>query len=37
MGSFLSRFVRVYPERATNEGLGLRLELLGCELEGERV
>uniref|UniRef100_A0A3P8X3J8 Neuropilin n=1 Tax=Cynoglossus semilaevis TaxID=244447 RepID=A0A3P8X3J8_CYNSE len=37
MGPFLSRFVRVYPERATNEGLGLRLELLGCELEGERA
>lgn len=35
VGPFLTRFVRVYPERATNEGLGLRLELLGCELDGE--
>ncbi|XP_056149933.1 neuropilin-1a-like isoform X2 [Lampris incognitus] len=33
VGPLLSRFIRVYPERATNEGLGLRLELLGCELE----
>ncbi|XP_060939720.1 neuropilin-1a-like [Limanda limanda] len=33
MGPFLTRFVRIYPERATTEGLGLRLELLGCELE----
>lgn len=35
VGPLLTRFVRIYPERATNEGLGLRLELLGCELEGE--
>uniref|UniRef100_A0A665XE84 Neuropilin n=1 Tax=Echeneis naucrates TaxID=173247 RepID=A0A665XE84_ECHNA len=34
MGPFLTRFVRIYPERATAEGLGLRLELLGCELDG---
>ncbi|KAM7400098.1 hypothetical protein PAMA_004681 [Pampus argenteus] len=33
MGPFMTRFVRIYPERATNEGLGLRLELLGCELD----
>ncbi|XP_023280239.1 neuropilin-1a-like isoform X1 [Seriola lalandi dorsalis] len=33
MGPLLSRFVRIYPERATTEGLGLRLELLGCELD----
>ncbi|XP_078143764.1 neuropilin-1a-like [Centroberyx gerrardi] len=33
VGPLLTRFVRIYPERATNEGLGLRLELLGCELE----
>uniref|UniRef100_A0A3Q1G103 Neuropilin n=1 Tax=Acanthochromis polyacanthus TaxID=80966 RepID=A0A3Q1G103_9TELE len=32
-GPLLTRFVRIYPERATNEGLGLRLELLGCELD----
>uniref|UniRef100_A0A8C4HSI4 Neuropilin 1 n=1 Tax=Dicentrarchus labrax TaxID=13489 RepID=A0A8C4HSI4_DICLA len=35
VGSLLTRFVRIYPERATNEGLGLRLELLGCELDGD--
>ncbi|XP_069031504.1 neuropilin-1a-like [Embiotoca jacksoni] len=33
VGPLLTRFVRIYPERATNEGLGLRLELLGCELD----
>ncbi|KAM9844692.1 neuropilin-1a-like [Aulostomus maculatus] len=33
LGSLLTRFIRIYPERATNEGLGLRLELLGCELD----
>uniref|UniRef100_A0A8C3AMI3 Neuropilin n=1 Tax=Cyclopterus lumpus TaxID=8103 RepID=A0A8C3AMI3_CYCLU len=35
MGPLLTRYVRIYPERATTEGLGLRLELLGCELDGE--
>ncbi|TNN47672.1 Neuropilin-1 [Liparis tanakae] len=35
MGPLLTRYVRIYPERATIEGLGLRLELLGCELDGE--
>ncbi|KAK2105154.1 Asparagine-rich protein (ARP protein) [Saguinus oedipus] len=30
-----TRFVRIYPERATHSGLGLRMELLGCEMEGE--
>uniref|UniRef100_A0A9J7YTF8 Neuropilin n=1 Tax=Cyprinus carpio carpio TaxID=630221 RepID=A0A9J7YTF8_CYPCA len=30
----LTRFVRVYPDRATPAGMGLRLELLGCEMEG---
>lgn len=29
-----TRFIRVYPERATHAGLGLRMELLGCEIEG---
>uniref|UniRef100_A0A3Q2WA52 Neuropilin n=1 Tax=Haplochromis burtoni TaxID=8153 RepID=A0A3Q2WA52_HAPBU len=29
----LTRFVRIYPERATPAGMGLRLELLGCEIE----
>ncbi|XP_046883412.1 neuropilin-1a isoform X1 [Hypomesus transpacificus] len=32
LGPLRSRFVRVYPERATTEGLGLRLELLGCDI-----
>ncbi|XP_054621835.1 neuropilin-1a-like [Dunckerocampus dactyliophorus] len=32
MGPLMTRFIRIYPERATNEGVGLRLELLGCEL-----
>uniref|UniRef100_A0A4W5Q303 Neuropilin 1 n=1 Tax=Hucho hucho TaxID=62062 RepID=A0A4W5Q303_9TELE len=35
LGPLLTRFLRVYPERATPEGLGLRLELLGCEIQGE--
>ena len=30
-----TRFIRIYPERATHGGLGLRMELLGCEVEGE--
>ncbi|KAM3866381.1 neuropilin-1a-like [Diretmus argenteus] len=33
VGPLLTQFIRIYPERATNEGLGLRLELLGCEVE----
>uniref|UniRef100_A0AAZ3NRC4 Neuropilin n=1 Tax=Oncorhynchus tshawytscha TaxID=74940 RepID=A0AAZ3NRC4_ONCTS len=33
LGPLLTRFLRVYPERATPEGLGLRLELLGCEIQ----
>ncbi|XP_006750346.1 neuropilin-1-like, partial [Leptonychotes weddellii] len=28
-----TRFIRIYPERATHGGLGLRMELLGCEVE----
>lgn len=35
VGPLRTRYVRIYPERATPEGIGLRLELLGCELEGE--
>uniref|UniRef100_A0A3P9HV78 Neuropilin n=1 Tax=Oryzias latipes TaxID=8090 RepID=A0A3P9HV78_ORYLA len=35
VGLLRTRFVRIYPERATTEGIGLRLELLGCELEGD--
>lgn len=31
----LTRFIRVYPERATPAGMGLRLEFLGCEIEGK--
>lgn len=30
----LTRLIRIYPERATPAGMGLRLELLGCEIEG---
>ncbi|XP_028826652.1 neuropilin-1a isoform X2 [Denticeps clupeoides] len=33
----LTRFVRVYPDRATPTGMGLRLELLGCEIEAPTV
>lgn len=33
-GTLLTRFIRIYPEKATTEGLGLRLEFLGCDLEG---
>ncbi|KAM6918528.1 neuropilin-1a-like [Xenentodon cancila] len=33
VGPLLTRFVRIYPERSTTEGVGLRLELLGCELD----
>ncbi|KAM6953811.1 LOW QUALITY PROTEIN: neuropilin-1a [Aplochiton taeniatus] len=29
----LTRFLRVYPDRATPAGMGLRLELLGCDME----
>ncbi|XP_071233652.1 neuropilin-1a-like isoform X1 [Salvelinus alpinus] len=32
LGPLLTRFLRVYPDRATPDGLGLRLELLGCEI-----
>lgn len=35
MGPVLTRFVRIYPDRATNEGVGLRVEVLGCELDGK--
>uniref|UniRef100_A0A671MFP5 Neuropilin n=1 Tax=Sinocyclocheilus anshuiensis TaxID=1608454 RepID=A0A671MFP5_9TELE len=29
----LMRFLRIYPERGSLEGIGLRLEVLGCELQ----
>lgn len=32
----LTRFIRIYPERATPAGMGLRLELLGCQIEGTK-
>uniref|UniRef100_A0A8C7NCE5 Neuropilin n=1 Tax=Oncorhynchus kisutch TaxID=8019 RepID=A0A8C7NCE5_ONCKI len=32
LGPLLTRFLRVYPERATPDGLGLRLELLGSTM-----
>ncbi len=31
----LMRFLRIYPERGSPEGMGLRLEVLGCDLHGE--
>lgn len=37
MAPVRTRYVRIYPERATAEGLGLRLELTGCDLDGEFV
>ncbi|KAL0201332.1 hypothetical protein M9458_004519, partial [Cirrhinus mrigala] len=27
------RFLRIYPERGSPEGIGLRLEVLGCDLQ----
>lgn len=33
----VTRYIRIYPERATPAGLGLRLELLGCEIEGAKT
>uniref|UniRef100_A0A8C1U4M1 Neuropilin n=1 Tax=Cyprinus carpio TaxID=7962 RepID=A0A8C1U4M1_CYPCA len=29
----LMRFLRIYPERGSPEGMGLRLEVLGCDLQ----
>ncbi|GCC26701.1 neuropilin-1a isoform X1 [Chiloscyllium punctatum] len=29
----LTRYIRIYPERASAAGLGLRMELLGCDIE----
>ncbi|XP_061876577.1 LOW QUALITY PROTEIN: neuropilin-1a-like [Entelurus aequoreus] len=29
----LTRFIRLYPDRATPAGMGLRLELLGCDIQ----
>ncbi|KAG5265323.1 hypothetical protein AALO_G00240990 [Alosa alosa] len=31
LGPLLMRFLRVYPERGTPDGMGLRLEVLGCD------
>ncbi|XP_058244161.1 neuropilin-1a isoform X3 [Hemibagrus wyckioides] len=33
----LTRFIRVYPDRGTPVGMGLRLELLGCEFKAPTV
>uniref|UniRef100_A0A8C7N4Y8 Neuropilin n=1 Tax=Oncorhynchus kisutch TaxID=8019 RepID=A0A8C7N4Y8_ONCKI len=33
----LTRYIRVYPERSTPAGMGLRLELLGCEIEAPTI
>lgn len=32
LGPVQTRFIRVYPEKATSEGVGLRLEVLGCDV-----
>ncbi|XP_075900561.1 neuropilin-1a-like [Nelusetta ayraudi] len=32
-GTLVTRFIRIYPEKATTEGVGLRLEMLGCDLD----
>lgn len=29
------RFLRVYPERGSHDGMGLRLEVLGCNTQCE--
>lgn len=31
----LLRFLRIYPERGSPDGIGLRLEVLGCDPQGE--
>ena len=36
MEPLVTRFIRIYPERATLAGSGLRFELLGCEIEGKQ-
>nr|XP_057915330.1 neuropilin-1a isoform X2 [Doryrhamphus excisus] len=33
----LTRFIRIYPDRATPAGMGLRLELLGCDIEAPTI
>ncbi|XP_056440804.1 neuropilin-1a [Gadus chalcogrammus] len=33
----LTRYIRVYPERAAPAGMGLRLEILGCEIEAPTI
>uniref|UniRef100_A0A8C6TUF2 Neuropilin 1 n=1 Tax=Neogobius melanostomus TaxID=47308 RepID=A0A8C6TUF2_9GOBI len=37
VGPVLTRFIRVYPEKATAEGVGLRLEVLGCEVDAPQT
>lgn len=36
MEPLLTRFIRIYPDRSPPAGMGLRLELLGCEVEGKQ-
>lgn len=31
----VAQFIRVYPERWSPAGIGMRLEILGCELPGK--
>lgn len=33
----MMRFLRVYPERGSQDGMGLRLEVLGCDPQGENT
>ncbi|XP_072296415.1 neuropilin-1a-like [Eucyclogobius newberryi] len=33
LGPVQTRFIRIYPEKSTTEGVGLRLEIMGCELD----
>lgn len=33
----MMRFLRVYPERRSQDGMGLRLEVLGCDPQGENT
>lgn len=33
----MMRYLRVHPERGSQDGLGLRLEVLGCDAQGENA
>ena len=32
-----AQFIRIYPERWSPAGIGMRMEVLGCELPGRNV